>query len=809
MNAMKSIGTRMKKHFGKAKDKAVDYAEKKIHDKKKDIALDVIDSTMDKVASKQKMHLKASQELIEDKFAKGKTLKGKKKWIKPALSGKKGIVSKFAEKKGIIKAGKDLTLSSIRKVEKVATGKMKKRAIMAETLIGFNKKRFGEEGMNVDGNEYDKLTSRAYQLAEMMESLNISSYQYKILNEEYEEVRNRLDEIEEGEEYAKGSTVTTNEGVIESFLSDKKELKVGNLSTHYSTMGDVVLLRNYGTLIAKRKGKTVSISTKKYSVTTTKIQNMIERMANNMGLKVEKIGEDEFAKGGGVYQDYDDVISREPKYNEYMKNLDKKTNKVIGEKNVVYLPFSDVFRVYKTKEYAQGGVLNGNYLDTISNDKKNEILKNIANHYGISVEEAKAEVIDADAEMLYEYIANDKSLRMSVYNDFEYGKFAEGSTVKGGGVGELKAIPKGNKGLPKLPESVRNKMGYMKDGGMMAEALALQNKYKGTSEYKEVASISDSLNFIKNHISIGKTEQTADLAGTIRTEILFDKKLVGYYDIDRNEDSYIYAISKEKTKNAKGVFVKKSVENPHSLSKGTGYAKYKYFVFSNYKMSIDEDVFEDAITDMIRNKYKYEDGAMMENGGYIELMGEGFDDGINKLRTAWFDWVNAPMTTSEDIRLAKSDVLEHIKGMLDEKYRTGGVAGSKHVSVTKGYRLPHGYKAVKGSDKSYTYSKGHKGVRVDAGWRLPKGYEVVEGSYDMKYEHGTTLGDCWSCKLNSNEKEFACSVYNRMITGHPFCNEETLKNCDKKHLLSAIEKNMNSFSNEGKKLATSIVEKIK
>ena len=36
---------------------------------------------------------------------------------------------------------------------------------------------------------------------------------------------------------------------------------------------------------------------------------------------------------------------------------------------------------------------------------------------------------------------------------------------------ELKPIPKGNKGLPKLPKKVRNKMGFMKDGGL-AEATA-------------------------------------------------------------------------------------------------------------------------------------------------------------------------------------------------------------------------------------------------------------------------------------------------------------------------------------------------
>ena len=35
----------------------------------------------------------------------------------------------------------------------------------------------------------------------------------------------------------------------------------------------------------------------------------------------------------------------------------------------------------------------------------------------------------------------------------------------------LKPIPKGNKGLPKLPKKVRNKMGFMKDGGL-AEATA-------------------------------------------------------------------------------------------------------------------------------------------------------------------------------------------------------------------------------------------------------------------------------------------------------------------------------------------------
>jgi hypothetical protein len=104
----------------------------------------------------------------------------------------------------------------------------------------------------------------------------------------------------QGDTYANGGRLTSNEDIIEAFLTSNREAKVGNLETTYSTLGAVVLLRNYGTLIAKRRGKTVSISNKKYSVTTTKIQNMIERIANRMGLKVEKIDENKFALGGNT-----------------------------------------------------------------------------------------------------------------------------------------------------------------------------------------------------------------------------------------------------------------------------------------------------------------------------------------------------------------------------------------------------------------------------------------------------------------------------------------------------------------------------
>jgi len=48
--------------------------------------------------------------------------------------------------------------------------------------------------------------------------------------------------------------------------------------------------------------------------------------------------------------------------------------------------------------------------------------------------------------------------------------YAKGGAMKKKGYaagGALKAAPKGNKGVSKLPSAVRNKMGYMKKGGVV------------------------------------------------------------------------------------------------------------------------------------------------------------------------------------------------------------------------------------------------------------------------------------------------------------------------------------------------------
>ena len=49
-----------------------------------------------------------------------------------------------------------------------------------------------------------------------------------------------------------------------------------------------------------------------------------------------------------------------------------------------------------------------------------------------------------------------------------------GGRVKKMGGGSLKAVPAGNKGLKKLPTEVRNKMGFMKKGGLAKATAALK-----------------------------------------------------------------------------------------------------------------------------------------------------------------------------------------------------------------------------------------------------------------------------------------------------------------------------------------------
>ncbi len=112
-----------------------------------------------------------------------------------------------------------------------------------------------------------------------------------------------------------GGRVTTNEGILESFLTTNKQLNVNNLSTHYNEYDDEVLLRNYGTLIATRKGNDITINKTYFSKTTSTITNKLKNMALNKRINVNYV--DKFADGGLInvkhstrnYKDTDEEIN--------------------------------------------------------------------------------------------------------------------------------------------------------------------------------------------------------------------------------------------------------------------------------------------------------------------------------------------------------------------------------------------------------------------------------------------------------------------------------------------------------------------
>ena len=93
----------------------------------------------------------------------------------------------------------------------------------------------------------------------------------------------------------------SNEKVIEAFLEHKKAhtptREIGVYYNIYTYKGQTLnstgeVLINYDTKIAYWKNDTVYLNTKKYSVTTTKIQGKIRFLAHQKNIKViEYIGE--------------------------------------------------------------------------------------------------------------------------------------------------------------------------------------------------------------------------------------------------------------------------------------------------------------------------------------------------------------------------------------------------------------------------------------------------------------------------------------------------------------------------------------
>ena len=147
----------------------------------------------------------------------------------------------------------------------------------------------------------------------------------------------RLNQLKNFEDYdddemAKGGETfmaggMTNEDILRSFLTSNRETQTNNLATFYSTLGAVMLLRNYGTLIAKRNGRRVEITNVKHSKTTSAITNRLKALAEEMGYNVSYVSE--FAQGGMTEHGLmagDNIIGKNPYQEESVFIMDKSKN---------------------------------------------------------------------------------------------------------------------------------------------------------------------------------------------------------------------------------------------------------------------------------------------------------------------------------------------------------------------------------------------------------------------------------------------------------------------------------------------------
>ena len=145
---------------------------------------------------------------------------------------------------------------------------------------------------------------------------------------------------EDTKKYAGGGM--TNEDILRSFLTSERQTQTNNLATFYSTLGSVMLLRNYGTLIAKRNGRRVEITNVKYSKTTSAITNRLKALAEQMGYNVSYVSE--FSEGGKTgandigedlenYSNYDEFYNVVFDYIKREENLTEEETKDICNVN--------------------------------------------------------------------------------------------------------------------------------------------------------------------------------------------------------------------------------------------------------------------------------------------------------------------------------------------------------------------------------------------------------------------------------------------------------------------------------------------
>lgn len=133
-----------------------------------------------------------------------------------------------------------------------------------------------------------------------------------------------------------------------------------------------------------------------------------------------------------MYEDFNPSLLH---YEEPIFMAEKNIRRLQKEVNNLISKSRSTLRQAKT---AGAGAENARYLNSISPQKKMEILEHIANHYGVSVREIEEEVTDMDAEKLFEYAASNNAMAMEIYRGM--GRRASMKTAASGNYGFTKAV---------------------------------------------------------------------------------------------------------------------------------------------------------------------------------------------------------------------------------------------------------------------------------------------------------------------------------------------------------------------------------
>jgi hypothetical protein len=155
-----------------------------------------------------------------------------------------------------------------------------------------------------------------------------------------------------------------------------------------------------------------------------------------------------------------------------------------------------------------------------------------------------------------------------------------------------------------------------------------------------------------------------------------------------------------------------------------------------------------------------------------------------------------------------SDATHYMEGQ-SEKYAKGS-------NIERKYRIYYNKKwqdivvSAKNKDEAFEISKPklekiYNEKITKSKWAYSNTY--FQGVTD-KYENGSNVSSEWTKQLTNDENELACSIMNRIVKPGPYVDCNNLKYANKKELKKAIEKNMNMLSADGKKIATSLLSKL-